>query len=40
LLLQQQPDFTVSDYRRNHPAATFKVGQMVAEALCASGLPE
>lgn len=37
-LLRRQPNFTVSDYLKNHPANRSKTGQAVAEALRASGI--
>ncbi|WP_284418216.1 tetratricopeptide repeat protein [Bradyrhizobium sp. SSBR45R] len=38
-LLVRQPGFTVSDYRRNHPAADFNFGKQAADALSAAGIP-
>jgi TolB-like protein len=38
-LLARQPGFTVSDYRRNHPAAEYNFGKRAAEALSAAGIP-
>lgn len=38
-LLRRQPDFTVSSYRRNHPAAHFKIGQNLTAAFTAAGIP-
>jgi TolB-like protein len=38
-LMRRQPDFTVSEYMHQHPAAEFKVGRQVAEALVAAGVP-
>jgi TolB-like protein len=38
-LLARQPGFTVSDYRRNHPAADYNFGKRAAEALSAAGIP-
>ncbi len=38
-LLRRQPDFTVSAYRRNHPAAKFMIGQNMTAALSAAGIP-
>jgi tetratricopeptide (TPR) repeat protein len=38
-LLRRQPDFTVSTYRRSHPAAKFKVGENMTTALSAAGIP-
>ena len=39
ILLRRQPDFTVEDYRRSHPAADFKVGRNALTALSAAGVP-
>lgn len=38
-LLRRQPDFTVSTYRRNHPAANYMIGQNMTAALAAAGIP-
>jgi TolB-like protein len=38
-LLARQPSFTVSSYRRNHPAADYNFGKRAAEALSAAGIP-
>jgi tetratricopeptide (TPR) repeat protein len=38
-LMRHQPDFTVEAYRRNHPAAEFRVGRNAAAALAAAGVP-
>jgi hypothetical protein len=38
-LLRRQPDFTVSSYRRSHPAANFKIGQNLTAAFAAAGIP-
>jgi TolB-like protein len=38
LLLQRQPQFTVENYRRTHPAADFEIGRRVAKALTAAGI--
>lgn len=38
-LLRRQPNLTVSDYLRNHPAADSRTGTAVAQALRASGIP-
>jgi TolB-like protein len=38
-LLARQPGFTVSGYRRNHPAADYNFGKRAAEALSAAGIP-
>ena len=38
-LLRRQPDFTVSSYRRSHPAANFKIGQNLTAAFTAAGIP-
>ena len=37
-LLRRQPDFTVASYRRNHPAADFRIGQNMVAALSAAGI--
>jgi tetratricopeptide (TPR) repeat protein len=37
---QDQPTFTVSDYLRSHPAADFAIGQQMANAMRASGIPD
>lgn len=37
-LLRRQPDFTISSYRRSHPAANFKIGQHMVTALTAAGV--
>ena len=38
-LLRRAPEFTVSGYRRSHPAANFKFGRNVTSALAAAGIP-
>lgn len=38
-LIRRQPDFTISSYRRSHPAAHFKVGERMTAALLAAGIP-
>jgi len=38
-LLTRQPSFTVSGYRRNHPAMDYNFGKRAAEALSAAGIP-
>jgi TolB-like protein len=38
-LMRRQPDFSVSKYQHEHPAAGFKLGQDVARALRAAGIP-
>lgn len=38
-LLRRHPDFTVSSYRRSHPAANFKIGQNLTAAFTAAGIP-
>ncbi|MDD1534721.1 hypothetical protein C7U89_14890 [Bradyrhizobium sp. WBOS4] len=38
-LLTRQPHFTVSAYRRDHPAADYNFGKRAAEALSAAGIP-
>lgn len=38
-LLRRHPDFTVASYRRNHPAANFKIGQNLTAAFTAAGIP-
>lgn len=37
-LMRRQPDFTVTNYRQNHPAADFKIGKNVVSALLAAGI--
>lgn len=37
-ILRRQPDFNVTSYRRNHPAANFKIGQNMVAALVAVGI--
>lgn len=37
-LMRRQPDFTVADYRKNHPAADFKIGKNAIAALIAAGI--
>ena len=39
MLMQRQPDFTVSGYLRNHPAAEFRGTKNVCAALSAAGVP-
>jgi TolB-like protein len=39
LLLQKQPDFSVTGYLNNHPAAAFGSVKAVSTALSASGIP-
>ena len=39
ILMQRQPDFTVGEYMRNHPAAGFRGGRNVSVALAAAGVP-
>ncbi len=34
---QQLPDFSLEDYRRNHPAADFEIGRRMSRALLAAG---
>lgn len=38
-LLRRQPDFTVEDYERLHPAAQHAIGRTAATALRAAGIP-
>jgi tetratricopeptide (TPR) repeat protein len=38
-LLARQPDFNIAAYRHNHPAADYKFGRRVVEALSAAGIP-
>jgi TolB-like protein/Tfp pilus assembly protein PilF len=38
-MMRLQPDFTVADYRRSHPAADYRIGKNVSSALVASGVP-
>lgn len=38
-LLRRVPDFTVSDYLRGHPSSNYELGQNVAKALEAAGVP-
>ena len=38
-LMRRQPEFTISSYRRSHPAANFKFGQNVTAAFAAAGIP-
>lgn len=38
-LMERQPDFTVTAYLKNHPAADFKGTRNVCQALLASGVP-
>ncbi len=38
-LMRRQPAFTVSEYRRSHPAADFRIGQNLSAALLAAGVP-
>ncbi len=38
-MMRLQPDFTVGDYRRSHPAADYRIGKNVSSALVASGVP-
>ncbi|MGV8986565.1 MAG: hypothetical protein ACOH2H_09800 [Cypionkella sp.] len=38
-LLRRQPDFTVSSYRRSHPAANYKIGHNLTAAFSAAGIP-
>ncbi len=37
-LLRRQPDFSLADYRRGHPAADQKFGRNVTDALFAAGI--
>lgn len=37
-LMRRQPDFTISSYRRNHPAVNFRIGQNMVTALTAAGI--
>ncbi len=37
-LKRRQPEFTVASYRRNHPAADFRIGQNMVAALSAAGI--
>jgi TolB-like protein/Tfp pilus assembly protein PilF len=37
-LMRRQPDFTVGDYRRGHPAADFRIGRNVIAGLLAVGI--
>jgi TolB-like protein len=39
-LLLRQPDFTISQYIRQHPSADFRMGSMMAQALQAAGIPK
>lgn len=38
LLMERQPNFTIDDYRRSHPAADFDVGRRMITALTAAGI--
>lgn len=38
-LIGRQPDFTVANYLKSHPASQFKLGKRVAVALEAAGIP-
>ena len=38
-LLRRQPGFTLSAYRRGHPAANYRIGQNMTAALAAAGIP-
>jgi TolB-like protein/Tfp pilus assembly protein PilF len=39
VLMQRQPDFTVADYLKSHPAADFRGTKNVCAALLAAGVP-
>lgn len=38
--MARQPDFTVAEYLKSHPASNFKFGELHAEALVAAGIPK
>jgi len=38
-LLRRQPGFTVTTYRKNHPAAEYEFGRRAAAAFSAAGIP-
>lgn len=37
-LMRRQPDFSISSYRRSHPAAKYRFGQNVTAAFAAAGI--